>query len=289
MLKRINWRAVLYSFIWVICLSALVVLMSFIEVQKRDLLCTDVKVLIPGNRSFIDRIQIDSILLSQQGPLVGRSLAKINIQQLENSLKANPFIEMAKVYSDMDGTVHVQIEQREPVLRVLNITNQDFYIDRNGFKIPTSPNFTAAVLVANGFIMEHFGGRVDTLNTQLAHDLYSAALFIGQDTLWNDQIEQLYVNAQSEIEMIPRVGNHKIILGSADSLEVKFRNLLTFYKEALPKTGWDAYKTISLKYANQIVCEKNLPRDTVKTLTAAPAEAADTVKIIKPITKTAKN
>jgi cell division protein FtsQ len=265
--------------------------MSFIEVKKRDLRCTDVKVLIPGSRSFIDRAQIDSILLAQDGPLVGRWLNKINIQLLENTLKANPFIEMAKIYSDMDGIMHVQIEQREPVLRVLNLTNQDFYVDQNGFKIPTSPNFTASVLVASGFILEDFNGHVDTLRTGMGHDLFSAALFIMKDSLWNDQIEQLYVNAQNEIEMVPRLGNHKIILGNADSLQVKFRNLLALYKEALPKVGWDAYKSINLKYASQIVCEKNLlsATDSLRTSATTPEVATDTIKLIKTINKTAKN
>jgi len=289
MLKRINWKAVLYGSIWTICLSALVVLMSLIEVKKHDLRCINVKVLIPGSRSFIDRAQIDSILLAQQGPLVGRWLNRINIHLLENKLKANPFIEMAKIYVDMDGIIHVQIEQREPVLRILNLTNQDFYIDRNGFKIPTSPIFTAGVLVASGFILEDFSGLVDTLKTGIAHDLYVTALFIRKDTLWNDQIEQLYVNVQNEIEMVPRIGNHKIILGNADSLQVKFRNLLLFYKEALPKVGWDAYKSINLKYANQIVCEKNLLNitDSTITSTATPKPVVDPIKITKAITKTA--
>jgi len=289
MLKRINWKAVLYGFIWAICLSALVVSMSFIEVKKNDLRCSDVKVLIPGSRSFIDRAEIDSILLAKQGPLVGRFLNRINIHLLENTLKANPFIEMAKIYADMDGVIHVRIEQREPVLRILNLTNQDFYIDQNGFKIPTSPNFTAGVLVASGFIPEDFNGRVDTLKTGIGRDLYATALFIRKDTLWNDQIEQLFVNAQNEIEMVPRVGNHKIILGNADSLQVKFRNLLLFYKEALPKAGWDAYKTINLKYANQIVCVKNLLNvtDSTKTSTATPKPIVNPIKITKAITKTA--
>lgn len=291
MLKRINWKAVLYVTIWVLCLSGLVVFMSFIEVQKKEQRCTDVKVMIPGNRSFIDRAELDSILLAQEGPLVGRMLNKINIQLLENALKANPFIEMARIYADMDGVVHVQIEQREPVLRVLNFTNQDFYIDRNGLKIPTSENFTARVLVASGLILEGFAGKVDTLSTGMARDLYSIATFIEKDTLWNDQIEQLYVNGQNEIEMVPRVGNHKIILGNADSLNVKFRNLLHFYKEALPVVGWDAYKTISLKYASQIVCEKNTlaVTDSTSASSSAPKTVADTIKLTRTLTKTVKN
>jgi hypothetical protein len=35
--------------------------------------------------------------------LVGRTLENIDIHDLENKLKANPFIESAKVYTEMDG------------------------------------------------------------------------------------------------------------------------------------------------------------------------------------------
>jgi cell division protein FtsQ len=98
------------------------------------------------------------------------------------------------------------------------------------------------------------------------------AQFIKADTLWDNQIEQLYVDTKGDIEMVPRVGDHKIILGDADSLQTKFRNLLIFYKKAMPKVGWGTYKTINLKYANQVVCEKNNPNakklliDTVATV-----------------------
>jgi cell division protein FtsQ len=112
-------------------------------------------------------------------------------------------------------------------------------------------------LIANGIIYEDFSGRVDTLKTKLAKDLYKTAAFIYADTLWNNQIEQLYVNQKREIEMIPRVGNQKIILGNADSLQVKFRNLYAFYKKAIPNVGWDTYKTINIKYTNQVIGERS--------------------------------
>ncbi|MEO8794080.1 MAG: cell division protein FtsQ [Daejeonella sp.] len=270
MLKRINWKAVFYVFTWVICLSGLVVLMSFIESRKTTTTCKSVKVIIPGNQNFIERAEVDGILMMNGGPLVGRELKNINIHKLEAALKANPFIEFAKVYADMDGIIQVQIRQREPLLRVLNMQNQDFYVDYNGYKIPTSDNFTADVLVANGYIAENFNGTVDTLKSKIAKDLFLAANFISRDTLWSDQIEQLYVNENNEIELVPRVGDQKIILGNADSLKVKFRNLYAFYKKALPKLGWNTYKTINIKYANQIVCEKNI---------------IDSTKLIKPIAK----
>ena len=257
MLKKINWRAVLYGFLWLISLSGLIALMSFIEIKKSNLKCKDVKVLLPGQFSFIERNEVDRILMANAGAMVGRDLNEINIHKLENALKANPFIEFAKVYADMTGIIHVQIIQREPVIRVVNMANLHFYIDANGYKIPLSDNYTAKVLVASGFIEEDFNGRVDTLKTKMAKDLYRTALYIKGDTLWDNQIEQLFVDLKGDVEMVPRVGSHKIILGSTDSLQTKFRNLLVFYKMAIPKVGWDTYKTINLKYNNQIVCEKN--------------------------------
>jgi len=257
MLKRINWRPVFKCFAWVVCLAGLVVLMSFVAEKKKKLVCTKVKILIPGADNFIEREEIDAILRHNQGTLVGRSLDGINLQQIEQSMIANPYIEYATVFADMNGVIQIEIKQRQPVLRLINAAGQDYYIDSNGLKMPVSPNFTANVLAANGNIMEHFSGKVDTLITKLAVDLYKVALYVKKDTLWDAQIEQLYVNPGKDIEMIPRLGNQRIILGNADSLETKMKNLRVFYKKAMPKVGWNTYKTINVKYTNQIVCEKN--------------------------------
>lgn len=262
MLKQINWKVIFYCFAWIMCLTGLVVLMSFIGVKKNSQKCTDLKVMLPGANNFIERDEVDRILLENSGPLVGRELEDINIHKLEKVLNENPFIEYAKVFADMNGVIHVDIRQRKPVIRIINMANVNFYVDENGFKIPMSDNYTARVLVANGLINEDFSGKVDTMSSQLVKDLFRAAKFIRQDTLWNDQVEQLFVDLKGDIEIVPRVGDHKIILGTADSLETKFRNLLVFYKKAIPKVGWDSYKSINLKYANQIICEKNITDST---------------------------
>lgn len=285
MLKRINWKAVFIAFTWVLSLGGVIALMSFIEVKKNEVKCRDIKVIIPGIESFIDRQEVDLIIQSVTGNLVGKPLHEIDIHRIEDALKANPYIQTAKVYAEMDGVINVAINQREPVLRIINIAGQDFYVDKEGFKLPLSNSFTPNVVVANGFIVEHFSGKVDTLRSDIAKGLYNASLFIRQDTLWNDQIEQLYVNEKREIEMIPRVGDHRIVLGEADSLETKFRNLLVFYKRALPNVGWDAYKTINIKYANQIVCVRRIT-DSTAVITKSPVAAKATTDTIKTIQDT---
>jgi cell division protein FtsQ len=111
-----------------------------------------------------------------------------------------------------------------------------------------------------------FANRVDSLRTPLAKQIFRTADYIRKDSLWSAQIAQIYVDDKHEIELIPRVGNQRILLGNADSLDTKFKNLLAFYKQAVPQVGWVAYKTINIKYTNQVIGIKNdnLKRDTAK-------------------------
>ena len=192
--KRIFWKYVLISFCWLISIGGVVVLMSFINIKKEGVICKDVKVYIPGNEYFVDKQEIDNILQIKDHSLIGRPIDDINIHALEGRLRANPFIQSAKVYIDMDDIIRVEISQRQPILRIMNQFDQDFYVDSHGLKIPLSQNFTARVLVANGFIDEPFAGKVDTLRTELAEEIYKTADYIRKDSLWDAQIAQIYVD-----------------------------------------------------------------------------------------------
>jgi cell division protein FtsQ len=277
--KRV-WKYVLISSAWGISLGGLVVLMSFIEQKKSEVICKDVKIYIPGSQYFIDRDEVDNILQIHSHALIGRQMENINIHELESRLKANPFIEFAKVYADMDGIINVEISQRQPILRIMNRFDQDFYVDQHGLKIPLSANFTARVLAANGYIDELFANQVDTMHTALALALFKTANYIRKDSLWDAQIAELYVNKDHEIELIPRVGNNRILLGNADSLDTKFGNLLAFYKKALPLVGWDAYKMINIKYANQVIGVRNEAITKKDSLTAKKV-GSDSTKLKK--------
>jgi len=138
-------------------------------------------------------------------------------------------------------------------------------------KIPLSDNLTARVIAANGYIDEIFGSKVDTLHTEIAKQILKTANYISRDSLWSAQIAQIYVNQDHQIELIPRVGTNRIMLGNADSLESKFANLLTFYKKAMPQVGWDRYKSINIKYANQVVGIKsdNFKKDSLRAVAKA--------------------
>ncbi len=256
-IRHINWKNILLGVLWILCLGGLFTLMSFIGVKSSELACRELNILIPGEQSFVERDDIDRMISQTQGSLEGRTLQSVPLHEIEKELRTNPHVEKAVVFMDMDGTIHIRIRQREALLRILSTAGADFYLDTKGRKMPVSLKYAPHVLVANGFISEGYDRKKDeAIQTEQVRHLFRTAKFVSADSLWNEQVEQLYVNAEQDIELVPRVGSQRIVLGDADSIDRKFRKLELFYKQVVPRVGWDAYKTVNLKFANQIVCEK---------------------------------
>ena len=67
---------------------------------------------------------------------------------------------------------------------------------------------------------------------------------------------QIYIERNGDMMMVPKVGDHVIELGTIDDLDNKFSNLLTFYLNGMPRAGWNTYSKISLKFKGQVVCTK---------------------------------
>ena len=83
------------------------------------------------------------------------------------------------------------------------------------------------------------------------------ATYIDADPFWKSQVQQVFINDDKEMELVPMVGNQKIIFGDTTCMDEKFKKLLIFYSQGLNTTGWwNKYATINLKFKNQIVCTK---------------------------------
>lgn len=80
--------------------------------------------------------------------------------------------------------------------------------------------------------------------------------FVNKDDFWRAQIEQVFVQANGELLIVPQVGDYLIEFGTPDDYELKFRNLRAVYQQGFKNIGWNRYKTISVKYRNQVVCTK---------------------------------
>lgn len=215
---------------------------------------------------FIEKENVLKMMNSRVKQITGTPLNLINTAVLESTIRSNPFVYNAEVFSTIDGVLHVKVTQRKPVVRVINNKGEHFYIDTKGFFMPVSPSYTAPVIVANGNIFEtlevkHTQSAIASISDQpvsmpVIEQVYLVGMYLDENPLWNDMIEQVYVNENMEIELIPRVGDHSILMGDVTGLPEKFEKLMVFYLEGLSKTGWNKYNVINLKYKDQVVCTR---------------------------------
>ncbi|MEO1517777.1 MAG: cell division protein FtsQ [Bacteroidota bacterium] len=228
--------------------------------HKRSRDARDVQIVVenlPNGRSLISKEDILLTLERSFGhTLAGIPVGELDVGRVERVLEADPFIFSADVYVDAENQVHIGIQQRQPVLRVIDRNGLNYYLDEFGEKLPLSKHFTARVLVANGNIAPHVPDFQTRKRKHILKDLFLLSKRIRQDEFLQPLVEQLHVNKKNEIILTPKIGKQQIELGSLDDLEDKIFRLKTFYKEGMPYAGWNKYKNINLKFKGQIVCKK---------------------------------
>lgn len=255
-LGNIPWRFLGALFIGLLALGGVVLLMGLVSKRDMEQECTNLQVVVEGQETFIDQADIAMLIRQRHGNVVGRRLREIPLEQMERSLGELPYVSKAEVYCEMDGTVRVSVHQRGIVLRIINQSGSDYYVDTEGKKIPTTLKYVPHVLVANGHISEGLGTPLEEVKSSIVKDLVTVVGEVETSELWRNQVVQLYVNNQGDIVIVPRVGEQDLIIGTADDLTDKLRRLEIFYKKILPKVGSEAYVAVNVKYGDQIICER---------------------------------
>lgn len=263
MSKLKQTKKILYIFF----LISIFFFFAFIDKKSNKLKCKDIKILFENNMHFIDEYELLKILNEKGFKLINNKLSEINILKIENELNKNPYIKEANVFYSLNGNLYIKIKQHQPLFRIFTMNYNSYFIDKDGEIFPLSKKFSPKILIINGHLNEPYLLRSkynykDSLPKSVAEntmldELYKLALYIENDEFWKAQIEQVYVNKLFQIILIPRIGNHKIVLGNIKNLDKKMNKLLIFYKKAIKKSGWNKYKTIDLRFKNQIVCIKS--------------------------------
>jgi cell division protein FtsQ len=125
--------------------------------------------------------------------------------------------------------------------------------------MPVSPNYAAYVPVVSG--------RVTV--SMATGQIFDFVTFLELNPFWNAQIEQIFVRDDKKIELIPRVGEAVILLGTLDDYQLKLEKLRKLYIKGFNVIGWNRYKLIDLQYKGQVVCNKDIetePQPVVETV-----------------------
>ena len=242
MIKRI-----LLSIVMLVLIAYLAVAITAFNRKPADQTCRDMELVIKDTAyaGFITKEELKGILQQKGIYPIGKKMERISTKSLERELSKHPLIDEAECYKTPSGKVCVEVTQRIPVMRVM-ADDGNYYVDAEGQRMAVRTQYQAHLPLVTG--------RVDSVLTY--RDMLPLARYIYNHRFWNAQIEQIYVNERHEVELVPRVGDQTILLGSVQDFETKLDNLMLVYKKVFSKAGWAMYDTVSLKFKNQVVCTR---------------------------------
>lgn len=260
-------RILLVAF-WIIIIAGVSFLFVYSNNRQEKLVCPEFQINVKYDNApvLITQGNIRQQITKQEIKIRGKEIGSIEVEKIQKLLDKNPFIKQASITIGVNGVVKADLTQRNPIVRVIDKNGTQFYIDDEGFLMPLSPEYPARVIIASGNIVS-----VSKLVNKLAKDknrpqyknlpgdlqqVYKTAMALREDVFSNSLIEQIYINENGETELFAKIGNQNIILGDTARINEKLKNLTVFYTRGMKNTGWNNYKTINLKFRNQVVCTK---------------------------------
>lgn len=180
------------------------------------------------------------------------SFVDFDITEIEEALNGDRRVLDANVFFGKNGNMFIDIEQRQPIVRVDAMSGQDYYLDKEGHMIPVIGSSILRLPIATGAIAAYSPAYQTELNNNLNH-IYLIANEIDNDPFLKSLTEQINIAEDGTIVLIPKLGRNRIILGDEVALDEKLSKLKIYYKQGIKRIGLDRFSEINLSYEGHIV------------------------------------
>lgn len=252
--SHISMTRILSMAAWTLVLTGTMVLLVAAVHKNSKRKCSGLAITIEGESSklFIDQAEIKRIIADHvHGNVTGKLIEDFDLRSIEEALEKDIWVKEAKLYFDNNEKFRVAVREREPVARIFTAGGNSYYIDTSLMMMPLSDLFSARLPIFTGFPSDR--GNLAGQDKKLMRDVCRLSTHILQDSFLYALIDQVYINADREFEMIPNWGNQVIEFGDATDAEAKFSKLKLFYASVLPRVGWNKYNKITLRYNGQVL------------------------------------
>ena len=241
----------------VAALLVVLVFIAFTERKHEEFAVRDVVVKIENgvDNHFLDESDVLGLMRVDVENIRGAKTSDINLKAIEAKIKKDPFIKQADLYTDLKGNLIASIALRRPIARIIRADGPDGYIAEDGTVMPVSEKFTARVLLISGAYTRKILEQSNINSTEEGAELLKLIRVLKEDDFWSAQIAQMDIDAKGRLTLFPQVGDERIEFGRTDNQSAKLKKLKIYYKEIVPKAGWNKYKRVSLQYDGQIVAE----------------------------------
>ncbi|MEM6719675.1 MAG: hypothetical protein AAF611_10190 [Bacteroidota bacterium] len=237
---KINW-----NFIKGIAIVALLIFLYAFSANRnaaRVIENPEVKFL-EREQDFITRAMVNKLLIQNNDTVTNVRKEQLDLDILEERLRANEMIQDAEVYLSVNGTLGAKIKQRTPIARIA--TKDSYYLDSEGKAMPLSTVSAARVPFVEG--------KVDKKELK---NIYVLTTYIAGDDFLKKNVISIIQNDDKTFHFKLRKNDFLVLFGSIKNIEKKVNNLKAFYKKATKDKTLDNFAKVDLKFTNQVVCTK---------------------------------
>lgn len=219
----------------------------------------DVRVLDSLERRFVNKADVESWLDNEYRAYAGMRLDSVDLKKIEQIVSSHSAVRQAEAWLTDDGSLHVALTQRQPVVRFQNGQN-GYYADASGFLFPLQRRASVEVPVVDGAlplkVPKGFKGEPATDAEKAWLKAILDMITYMDGTVWSDNISQITADEGGNLVLIPREGKERFLFGRPERVREKFSLMDAYYESVRPAREADYYRTVDVRYRKQLVCRK---------------------------------
>ena len=166
----------------------------------------------------------------------------IDLNNMESVINSNGFIKKSEAYVSIDGTLIIQLMQRNPIGRIID-DNSTFYIDDQSKIMRTSKLYSSNVPVIFNFSESFNYDRI-----------YKVCDLVYNDEFLKKNVTQINFLKNDNIILNFRKYDFDLIIGEYKNITKKIKNFKAFYNRSVKNETLKKYSKINLQFENQVVC-----------------------------------
>lgn len=228
---------------------------------EADLRCNSIQVTFKGNprQKFITEDDLKEVVASS---VIGKTVSEIDTEELEKTVSETGVICHAEIYVSQPSVLVMEVEQRNPIVRI-NTDSFSCYADSSGYLLPLMDDIILDLPIISGHLplvaQQDLRGFPISGRDWLHHTL-TLTETVRRNSYWGSEIEQIWVNADSDFVLFTRSMPESFIfgqIGDRNDIQEKLEKMAGYYRTIRPMAEGNNihYKTVNLKYKDQIICK----------------------------------
>lgn len=243
-------RISLYGIFILTFMAGMGVLLHIVAENRHSIACSGIKIDITGSGAFVTEESLHKDIDGFYGIYVGQRIEEVRTAEIEKMINLKPAVQNSEVWITDDGVLHVQVSERDPILR-FDFKGKSTFVDRTGTLFPPQGSKCDSLQVL-AISCDPARG----VDAKWLEDLLTIAEKVARSKSWSERINGYIVENNGDLVLLASSGE-RLIYGDFSRMEAKFDAMERYFTQIAPRHTDSPYKSVNVKYKGQIICRKD--------------------------------